>query len=377
MFKMKQHKRHRVLITGGGTGGHVFPAIAIAKSLKNLFDIDILFIGAKNKMEMQKVPVEGFRIFGLPIVGFNRRRLLKNIIIPYHALRSIIKAYIIIKRWKPNVVVGVGGYASWPALFVANILGIPMLLHEQNSFPGLVNRQFSRKARKICVAYEGMDKFFPKDKIYLTGNPIRSELLNIEIKKQESCNYFGLDPHLPVILVLGGSLGAQSINRAMISLLSFFITNKVQLIWQTGKYYYIDILNQCSNYHSLGVKIIDFIERMDLAYAAADLIISRAGALAISELCVVGKPVILIPSPNVADNHQMKNAQILKNTMAAECILDHELAEKLPDIIISILRDKQKQEKMHIELKRLAINDADRRIANQIMEIIYKNNNDK
>lgn len=371
---MERHKRHKVLITGGGTGGHVFPAIAIAKSLKNLFNTDVLFIGAKNKIEMQKVPAEGFRIFGLPIVGFNRRKPLKNIIIPYLIIRSIIKAFIIIKRWKPDVVVGVGGYASWPALFVASMLDIPILLHEQNSFPGLVNRQFSKKARKICVAYEGMEKFFPRDKIYLTGNPIRSELLNIDIKKQESFNYFGLDPCLPVILVLGGSLGAKNINQAVMSLLSFFITNKLQLIWQTGKYYYVDILNQCSNYQSLGVKIVDFIERIDLAYAAADLIISRAGALTISELCVVGKPVILVPSPNVTDNHQMKNAQILSNTMAAECVLDNELEEKLPNVILSILEDKRKQERMQIELKRLAINDADRRIANQIMEIVYKNN---
>lgn len=367
---MEKQPKHRVLITGGGTGGHVFPAIAIAKALQVIYDVDILFVGAKNRLEMQKVPAAGFPIYGLPIRGFQRTKLLKNIVLPYYIVQSLYKAYKIIRSWKPDVVVGVGGYASWPALFIASQLSIPIVLQEQNSYPGLVNRKFARKAKKICVAYEGMQRFFPADRIYLTGNPIRNELKDIVSKKTDAYIYFGLNEKIPVVLVVGGSLGARSINEAVAKIIEDLVNTKVQLIWQTGTLYYNEMLNRCGCYSGQGIYITDFIERMDLAYAAADVIVSRAGALAISELCVVGKPAILVPSPNVADDHQTKNAMMLKNLMAAEYVPDDQLQELLFPTIMSLLYDQQKRDRMQNELSRLAIHDADKRIAREIMDLL-------
>lgn len=388
----------RAIISGGGTGGHIFPAIAIANALRaKVADIEILFIGAKGRMEMEKVPAAGYRIEGLTISGFQRRFTTKNLLFPFKLLASLMKARSIISKFKPDIVIGVGGYASGPTLRIASDRGIPCLIQEQNSFPGVTNRILGKRVQKICVAYEGMNKYFPKNKIVLTGNPIRRDVINIIGKAEEAYPYFGLVPRKKTILVIGGSLGAGTINQAILKFVydlragdSPYPENSgIQLIWQTGKYYHEKIIaafpdnftsdnlearkieNRKSKIENL--MILPFIDRMDLAYAAADLIVSRAGAIAISELCVVGKPVILVPSPNVAEDHQMKNARFLFDRQATLLVSDRDALEKLGPTIIDTLADESLQMNLKKNIADLGITDAADRIADEALKLIKEN----
>ena len=304
----------KAIISGGGSGGHIFPAVAIAGALKRRHpDVDILFIGAEGRMEMEKVPAAGYKIEGLPIAGLQRKltpeNIVKNLQLPFKMLKSRRKVKDILRSFAPDIVVGVGGFASEPTLKAAADMGYPTLLQEQNSYAGLTNKMLARNAKKICVAYEGMDRFFPKDKIIFTGNPVRGDIEQMNATREEGCEMFGLNPEGRVLLSVGGSLGARSINQMIISHLHFFKENRIQLVWQTGRWMYEEAVSAVKRANVEDwVKVHQFISRMDMAYAAADVVISRAGAIAISELCIVGKPVVLIPSPNVAEDHQTKNA---------------------------------------------------------------------
>ncbi|WP_423149046.1 undecaprenyldiphospho-muramoylpentapeptide beta-N-acetylglucosaminyltransferase [Rubrolithibacter danxiaensis] len=360
----------RVIISGGGTGGHIFPAVAIANALKRIDpNIEVLFVGAKGKMEMEKVPAAGYRIIGLDIQGFQRKALWKNILLPFKILSSVMQSIKIIKDFKPNVAVGVGGYASGPLLYAASILNIPYLIQEQNSYAGITNKRLSKKAKKICVAFEGMDKFFPAEKIMLTGNPIRRESVQIEGKREEAFAHFGLLPSKKILLVTGGSLGAGTLNKSMLHSLEKLVDEDVQLIWQTGKYYFQSIQQEMEENSFPGIKVYEFLNRMDLAYAAADVIVSRAGAGTIAELCVVGKPVILVPSPNVAEDHQTKNAIALVNNGAAILVADSIAERELVETAISLIKNLQKCDELGRNIRKMALKDADEIIAKEVLRI--------
>lgn len=360
----------KVIISGGGTGGHIFPAIAIANALLRLDPAtEILFVGANGKMEMEKVPAAGYQIEGLDIVGINRQQLWKNITLPYKLWRSMRQARAIIKKFNPDVAVGVGGFASGPLLMVANRLGIPTLLQEQNSYAGVTNKNLSRKAAKICVAFEGMDRFFPGDKILLTGNPIRRASVDIEGKREEALHAFGLESTKRTILITGGSLGAGTLNTCVKNGLDFLVSNDVQVIWQCGGYYHAKLVDELGTILPSSIKLTAFLQRMDYAYAAADCIIARAGAGTISELCVVGKPVILVPSPNVAEDHQTKNALALVNKNAAILVKDSEATNTLIKSAVQLLKDDKRREELGVNIKKLALLDADEVIAKHIVEL--------
>lgn len=356
----------RVIISGGGTGGHIFPAIAIANALKRMApDTEILFVGANGRMEMEKVPAAGYRIIGLDIQGIDRKSLLKNLSLPLKLIRSMLKSNRILREFKPDVAVGVGGYASGPLLLAARRAGIPYLIQEQNSFAGITNKQLGAKASRICVAFENMERFFPGEKIMLTGNPIRPEAVQIEGKKEEAIRFFGLDPTKKTILVTGGSLGARTLNQAMQAGYQQLAAEGIQLIWQCGSYYYEGL----KGIQAVGIRVYPFLQNMDLAYAAADLIISRAGAGTIAELCAVGKPVLLVPSPNVAENHQTKNAQALVEKGAAVMIRDTEAVDRLIPAAISLLSDQQGSAELGRNISKLALRDADRVIAEEVLKL--------
>ncbi len=360
----------RVIIAGGGTGGHVFPAIAIALAIKKkVYNAKILFVGAKGRMEMEKVPQAGFHIIGLNMSGMQRRLTWKNIEVPFKLIDSMIKAKIIVKRFKPDVVIGVGGYASGPLVRAAAKQGVPTLIQEQNSYPGLTNRILGRKADKICVAYEGMDRFFDKSKLFLTGNPVRQDIVNLEGKYQQAIEYFGFSPHKPILFVTGGSLGALTINQSLSQNLNLLISNNVQVIWQTGTSYYQTAKEQAKKY-SKDLFVKQFIDRMDFAYAVADLVVSRAGAIAVSEICIVQKPAILIPSPNVAEDHQTKNALALVNHHAAILIKDHEANQKLGPVVLELMADENKRFRLKEKLAGLSYRDAADVIANVALSIV-------
>ncbi len=323
-------KKIKVIISGGGTGGHIYPAIAIANAVKaKRPDAEILFIGAEGKMEMEKVPQAGYKIIGLPIAGLQRRLTLKNLKVPFLLLKSLNKAKKIIKDFRPDVAVGVGGYASGPTLKTAEKLNIPTVLQEQNSYPGITNKLLAKKANIICVAYDNMERFFPKDKILLTGNPVRQDILNLSHKRNEALAYFNLKNELQTVLVIGGSLGARTINQVIEKMLPYFKENNIQLIWQTGKYYAEKAKQAVNEINAETIITMPFISRMDYAYAAANIVISRAGALSVSEIAVAKKPAIFIPSPNVAEDHQTKNAMALVNHHAAIMVKDDEAQAKL------------------------------------------------
>lgn len=335
----------RVIISGGGTGGHIFPAISIANAIREKQpDASILFVGAIGRMEMQRVPAAGYEIKGLPICGFDRKNLLKNFKVLYKIWKSQRMARKIIKDFKPQVAVGVGGYASGPTLNKAASMGVPCLIQEQNSYAGVTNKILSKKAQKICVAYEGMDRFFPADKIMLTGNPVRQALLGCKLTKQEAVQSLGLNPGQPVVLIIGGSLGARTINESVLAHLSDIADSSIQFVWQTGGYYYNNILKELKEKGCpKNLKAMDFISNMGEAYKAADLVISRAGASSISELCLLGKPSILVPSPNVAEDHQTHNAMALVNKDAALMVKDVEAKDKLIPCAINTLNDPDKK----------------------------------
>lgn len=366
----------KVIISGGGTGGHVFPAIAIANALKaKVSRIDILFIGAKGRLEMEKVPAAGYPIEGLSISGFQRRLTMKNLSFPFKVMGSLLKARSIISRFRPDVVVGVGGYASGPTLRMANMAGIPTLIQEQNSYPGVTNRLLAAKASRICVAYPGLEKYFPADKIVLAGNPIRQDLVDLSGKKQEGQTFFGLSGSKKTILVIGGSLGAGTINKAMKRWVEEGpVPDNIQLIWQTGKNYFEALKTELTSKEcrlpAADCRLLPFIDRMDLAYAAADLIISRAGAIAISELCVAGKPVILIPSPNVAEDHQTRNAMALSAIQAALMIKDGDAEEMLGKTIMTLISDAGWQASLCGNIRKMAIPDAADKIAEEVIGLL-------
>lgn len=369
---MKNMKKYRIIISGGGTGGHIFPAISIANTVRKRFpDAEILFVGAEDRMEMEKVPAAGYKIVGLPVSGFDRAHLLSNIKVLFKLSKSLLRAFKTVRGFKPDIAVGVGGYASGPTLRMAGWLGIPTLLQEQNSYAGVTNKLLAKTAKKICVAYEGMDKFFPVGKIIITGNPVRKDLEEALDKKKEAIEFFGLDPHKKTILVVGGSLGARTINQSVIAGLDqLFASTEVQVIWQTGKYYFEDASKHLKAYRGMPIYHSDFITRMDYAYSAADLVISRAGAGSISELCLLGKPVILVPSPNVAEDHQTKNALALVNKDAAIMIADKDAVEQLIPAALDIVHNTGQLNTLSLNIVQLAQHHSADRIVDEIVKII-------
>ncbi len=368
---MKGKNHIRVIISGGGTGGHIFPALAIAKAIQAIIpSTEFLFVGAKGKMEMEKVPEAGFPIEGLWISGFQRKLSLQNLSFPLKLISSLWKARKIIKDFKPHIAIGVGGFASGPTLKMAANLGIPCLIQEQNSYPGITNKLLANQVQKICVAYEGMEKYFPKEKIILTGNPIRKNVIEIENKKEEALEFFGLKKDIKTILIVGGSLGAQSINNAILNDIEKWMKLDAQVIWQTGKTSFTTVMSQLKNRDIQNIKTHQFINKMDLAYAAADMIVSRAGAIAISEISAVGKPVIFVPYPYAAEDHQTKNAQKLVDQNAALMIADHEVKDKLFDTVEKLILDDSSLNNLAQEIKKLGISNADEIIAKQVIELI-------
>ena len=360
-------RAYKFILSGGGTGGHIYPAIAIANELKSRFpDADILFVGAQDKMEMQKVPQAGYPIQGLWIAGLQRRLTLDNALFPVKLVSSLLKSRQIIKQFQPDVVIGTGGFASGPLLQMANSAGIPTVIQEQNSYPGITNKLLSKKANAICVAYENLERFFPKEKIVLTGNPVRQDLIAIEGKRAEGRVHFNLDPNKKTILILGGSLGARRINQLIEKELDFFTAKDVQLLWQCGKLYFEDY----QKYNSENVQVMAFIERMDLVYAAADIVISRAGASSVSELCIVGKPVLFIPSPNVAEDHQTKNAQSVADKNGAILLRESELDSHFESTFSDLIANENKQKELSQNIKNLALPNATKAIVEEIVKLI-------
>ena len=363
-------KELRVIISGGGTGGHIFPAVSIANAVKALRpDAKILFVGALGRMEMQRVPAAGYEIKGLPICGFDRKNLLKNFKVLYKIWKSQRMAKQIIKDFKPQVAVGVGGYASGPTLNKAAAMGVPCLIQEQNSYAGVTNKLLAKKAAKICVAYEGMERFFPADKIILTGNPVRQALLDTTITREEAIKTFGLDPAKKTILLVGGSLGARTINESVLQHLDLVKDTDVQFIWQTGKYYSAEIAKRLEGQNIPNLVVIDFITDMGAAYKAADLVISRAGASSISEFCLIGKPVILVPSPNVAEDHQTKNALALANRDAAIYVKDAEAPATLLELAVKTVNDEKKLKSLSENVLKLALPDSADIIAKEVIKL--------
>jgi UDP-N-acetylglucosamine--N-acetylmuramyl-(pentapeptide) pyrophosphoryl-undecaprenol N-acetylglucosamine transferase len=360
-------KKLKFILSGGGTGGHIYPAVAIANELKSRFpDSEFLFVGAKDKMEMQKVPQAGYKIEGLWISGLQRKLTLQNAMFPFKLIDSLWKSRSIIKEFKPNVVIGTGGFASGPLLQMANMLNIPTVIQEQNSFPGITNKLLSKKANTICVAYENLERFFPKEKMILTGNPVRQDLIDIESKRGEAIQYFNLDANKKTLLILGGSLGARRVNQLIEKELDNFRSQDVQVIWQCGKLYFEDY----KKYNKPDVQVLAFIDRMDLVYAAADIVISRAGASSVSELCIVGKPVIFIPSPNVAEDHQTKNAQSIVDKKGAIMLKESELEEQFSLVFEALLKDPGKQDQLSTNIKQLALPNATKQIVDEIVKLI-------
>jgi UDP-N-acetylglucosamine--N-acetylmuramyl-(pentapeptide) pyrophosphoryl-undecaprenol N-acetylglucosamine transferase len=359
--------KYKFILSGGGTGGHIYPAIAIANELKSRFpDSEFLFVGAQDKMEMQKVPQAGYAIKGLWIAGLQRKLTLQNALFPVKLLASLWKSRRIIKQFNPNVVIGTGGFASGPLLQMANMLNIPTVIQEQNSFPGITNKLLSKKANKICVAYENLERFFPKEKMILTGNPVRQDLIDIESKRAEAISYFNLDVSKKTLLVLGGSLGARRVNQLIEKELESIVLQNVQVIWQCGKLYFEDY----KKFNGSNVQVVAFIDRMDLVYAAADVVISRAGASSVSELCIVGKPVIFIPSPNVAEDHQTKNAKSIVDKEGAIMIKESELNDNFSTIFNTLLEDENQQKKLSKKIKQLALPNATKQIVDEITKLI-------
>lgn len=366
-------KQYKVIISGGGTGGHIFPAISIANTLKKrLPNVEILFVGAEDRMEMEKVPAAGYPIIGLPVKGFDRTHLFHNIKVIQYLLKSLKLAKKAIQEFQPDIAVGVGGYASGPTLWMASSLGIPTLIQEQNSYAGVTNKLLAKKADRICVAYEGMEKFFPKDKIVITGNPVRQDLEKAIGKREEALRFFGLDPMKKTLLVVGGSLGARTINHSIQGDLDKLFASDVQVIWQTGRYYQEEALAHLKAYRGMPIWCSDFITRMDYAYAAADLVISRAGAGSISELCILKKPAILVPSPNVAEDHQTKNALALANQDAAVMVRDEEAKAMLVETALSLIQDDAKLASLSENIHKMAHFHSAEQIVDEIVRIIER-----
>ncbi|WP_310093456.1 undecaprenyldiphospho-muramoylpentapeptide beta-N-acetylglucosaminyltransferase [Mucilaginibacter pocheonensis] len=364
----------RIIISGGGTGGHIFPAIAIANALKNIDpNTEILFVGANGRMEMEKVPAAGYKIIGLDIQGIQRNSVWKNVMFPVKLINSVRRALNIIRDFKPDAAVGVGGYASGPLLYAASLKNVPYLIQEQNSYAGITNKWLGKNARKICVAFDNMDRFFPAEKIIKTGNPIRRDAVNIAGKHMQALELFKLSAFKKTVLITGGSLGARTLNNSIAAGLDKLIAADVQVIWQTGKFYYKQIIEKLGEEYHPDIKIREFLTRMDLAYAAADIIISRAGAGTIAELCMIKKPVILVPSPNVAEDHQTKNALALVQEDAAAFLADRDAEAKLVDRALELLNDRELQKKLGNNIGKMAMPSADETIARELLKIINNN----
>jgi UDP-N-acetylglucosamine--N-acetylmuramyl-(pentapeptide) pyrophosphoryl-undecaprenol N-acetylglucosamine transferase len=363
----------RIIISGGGTGGHIFPAISIANALKQIDgSVELLFVGAEGKMEMEKVPATGYKIEGLPVIGINRKLLsAKNFSVPFKLFKSVRKASKIISDFKPDVVVGVGGYASAPTLWSAQNKGMPTLIQEQNSYAGLTNKLLAKRAKKVCVAYEGMSRFFNEKKIIFTGNPVRQDLGNVAQLRDEAIAHFELQADKKTLLIVGGSLGARTMNLSVLRHMNrIAAAQNIQVVWQIGEIYEKDVRNQLKAYDSRNVKVMNFIKRMDYAFAAADLVISRAGAGTISELCVVRKPCILVPSPNVAENHQTANAMALVKKNAAILVPDLEAIESLIPIALKVIEDKQRLQELSNNIGAMATTNAANDIAKEVLKLI-------
>ena len=366
-----EKNRLKIIVSGGGTGGHIFPAIAIANAIRELEpDADILFVGAEGRMEMEKVPQTGYRIVGLPVAGFSRSLTPKNIVVIFKLFKSMLKANRIVTDFKPHVVVGVGGYASGPIVKAAQRKGIPTLLQEQNSYAGVTNKLLAKKAKTICVAYQGMEKYFPAEKILITGNPVRQDIENLSVNRNQGLEYFGIESDKKVLLILGGSLGARTINQSLIAALNLIKSRPdIVVIWQTGKLYYQTVKEMLASNPVQNIRLYDFITRMDLAYVTADTIISRAGAGTISELCLVAKPCILVPSPNVAEDHQTRNAQALVSHHAAIMIADNHAKENLVKHAIDLLDRPEEQKKLSENISRLALRKSAKTIALEVLKL--------
>jgi UDP-N-acetylglucosamine--N-acetylmuramyl-(pentapeptide) pyrophosphoryl-undecaprenol N-acetylglucosamine transferase len=369
---IKTGATYRILISGGGTGGHIYPALAIANAWMDKHpDSEILFVGAQGKMEMQKVPEAGYSIKGLPVAGLQRKLTLANLSFPIKLWRSLRMASKIVKEFQPQLVVGVGGYASGPVLYAAQNKGIPTLLQEQNSYAGLTNKLLAKKAAKICVAYPEMERFFPKEKLKLTGNPVRKDLLDLAGKREQGIQVFGLDPNRKTVFVLGGSLGARTLNQAMLKHMVDLEKEGYQVLWQSGKFYFKDMEVALEKAGLTHIHLREFIREMDLAYAAADVIVSRAGALSVSELCLVGKPVIFIPSPNVAEDHQTKNANACVRQGAAVLLADADAVGKFKEYIDDLLQHEEKAQSLATAIKKLAMPDAANALVHEL-ELLLK-----
>lgn len=361
----------RAIISGGGTGGHIFPAVAIADELKRRNpEIDILFVGAEGKMEMEKVPAAGYKIKGLPIVGFQRKLSLSNFLLPFKIIGSMIKARKIVKEFKPEVAVGVGGYASGPTLKASTMIGVPSMVQEQNSFPGKTNKLLSKSVQRICVAYEGLERFFPQEKIVITGNPTRKDMVSVEGKEAEGYEFYGFDPNKKTILIIGGSLGARTLNESVIHKLEELKASGVQVLWQCGKLYHDRLTEELKGKDLGAVKMVQFITRMDLAYAIADVVISRAGAISVSELCLVKRPTILVPSPNVAEDHQTKNAMALVEKDAAILVKDVESKEVLVGKVLDLINDQEKCTELSVNIAKLGRPNATADIVDQLEKMV-------
>lgn len=368
----------KFIISGGGTGGHIFPAIAIANALKaKLPDAQFLFVGAEGRMEMEKVPASGYKIEGLWISGLQRKLTLSNLSFPFKVWSSLRKAKKIMKQFKPDAVIGTGGYASGPMLRVASKKGIPTLIQEQNSFPGITNKILSKRVSRICVAYDGMEKYFPKDKIVFTGNPVRQDIVNLEGKRPRGQEFFGLDKSKTTLLVVGGSLGAKAINESLEAGLEKLVAKNIQVIWQTGKPFFDRAKAAGEKYKSKGVVVTEFISKMDYGYAAADVVISRAGAGAVSELCLVRKPSILVPLPTAAEDHQTKNAMSLVNHKAALLVKDTDAKNELVQKAIDLIADDELRARLEVNIAGLAVVNSAELIASEIISLVNKNKLEK
>lgn len=364
-----------MIISGGGTGGHIFPAVAIANEFRERHpNAEILFVGAQGRMEMTRVPEAGYKIIGLWISGLQRKLTFSNFLFPLKVIVSFIKARSIIKSFRPHVVIGTGGFASGPIMMAATAARIPTVIQEQNSFAGLTNKQVAGKASKVCVAYDGMEKYFPKDKIVITGNPVRSDILTVAGKRDSALSHFGFDGLTKTLLIVGGSLGARTINESILAGMKKLNHAQVQVIWQTGRGYYDSYKAQLGEYDTKKIHVQDFVKEMDLAYAVADVVVSRSGALAVSEVCIAKKAVILVPSPNVAEDHQTKNAAALVNKGAALMITDTDARERLVDAALKLLSDEQQSNTLRANIAQLARPDATRDIVNEIERLIVKQN---
>ena len=363
--------KYKIIISGGGTGGHIFPAVSIANEIRHRFpDAEILFVGAEDRMEMERVPAAGYKIIGLPVSGFNRANKLKNIKVLTRLIKSLRMAKKTIRQFKPDIAIGVGGYASGPTLWMASSLHIPILIQEQNSYAGVTNKLLGKRASRICVAYRGMGKFFPEDRIVTTGNPVRKDLENVRDKDAEAFTYFSLEADKPTLLIVGGSLGARTINQGVRKGLQELMNAGIQIIWQTGRYYYDAIKEELNDLNYKGLWFSDFISRMDYAYAVADLVVSRAGAGTISELCLLKKAVILVPSPNVAEDHQTKNARALSDNNAAVLIPDSVAEEQLVPAALELLGDKEKLQYLSEHIVLFAQHNSAERIVDEVVKII-------